>query len=164
MEEDDGFGLWIGGLVEVIDVAVWAETTDDGGPKRSFNGLAVGACGDFAVVADADAGLQAPDKGPPRTSRGGTEDGTFFGEGLGFGGMRCGAEFAVDFVLIDVGEELIEQTVGPLEFEDVIGGEKWWEPFSGIHRSRRIFRYGGGRRYSYRFSQCSEIVWTLVHD
>ena len=36
MEEDDGFGLWVWDLVEVIDVAVWAETTDDGdcGCKR----------------------------------------------------------------------------------------------------------------------------------
>ena len=122
MEEDDGFGLWIGGLVEVIDVAVWAETTDDGGPKRSFNGLAVGACGDFAVVADADAGLLTPDEGPPRTSRGGAQDGTFFGERVGLGGPWGGAEFAVDFVLVGVDQELVEQTVGPFEFVDVIGG------------------------------------------
>ena len=56
MEEDDGFGLWIWGLLEVIDVAVWAETTDDGGTWRGGNGMALGAGGDFAVVANADAG------------------------------------------------------------------------------------------------------------
>src|ERR1035438_3968053 len=30
MEQDDGFGVWIGGVTEIIDVTVWAETTDDG--------------------------------------------------------------------------------------------------------------------------------------
>jgi hypothetical protein len=34
MEDDEGFGLWIWGMLEVIDVAVWAETTDDGGTWR----------------------------------------------------------------------------------------------------------------------------------
>jgi hypothetical protein len=55
MEEDEGFGLWIWGLLEVIDVAVWAETTDDCGTRRGGNGMALGAGGDFAVVAHADA-------------------------------------------------------------------------------------------------------------
>ncbi len=29
MEEDDGFGVWIGGVAEVIDVAVGTEALDD---------------------------------------------------------------------------------------------------------------------------------------
>ena len=29
MEQDDGFGLWIGGIEEVIDVAVWAQALDN---------------------------------------------------------------------------------------------------------------------------------------
>ena len=113
MEDDDGFGFGIWGMLEVIDVAVWSEATDDGGTWRSCNGMALGADGDFAVVADADAGLLTPDKRPPRTSWGGTEDGAFFGEGLCSGGVRGGAEFAMDFVLVDVGQELVEQAVVP---------------------------------------------------
>ena len=74
MQEDDGFGLGIWGVAEVIDVAVWAETTDDGGTWRGGNGMALGADGDFAVVADPDAGWLAPDKRPPRTSRGGAKE------------------------------------------------------------------------------------------
>ena len=124
MEEDEGFGLWIWGLLEVIDVAGGAETTEDGGTRRGGNGLALGAGGDFAVVADADAGMLAPDKGPPGTRRGGTEDGAFFGEGLSFGGVGGGAELAVDFVLVDVREELVKQAVGPFEFKDLVGSEK----------------------------------------
>ena len=50
---------------------------------------------DFAVVADADAGLQAPDIGPPRTFGGQTNDGTLVGESLLVGGVGCPSEFAM---------------------------------------------------------------------
>ena len=82
--------------------------------------MALGAGGDFAVVADADAGLLAPDVRPPRTVWNGTKAGAFFGEGLLLGLERCLAEFAVDFVLVGVGEELVEQLVGPDQFNDVV--------------------------------------------
>ena len=73
--------------------------------------MALGADGDFAVVTDADAGLLAPDVGPPRALRSGADDGAFFCEGLLVGGMGCQAEFAMDFVLVGVGDELVEQMV-----------------------------------------------------
>lgn len=142
MEEDEGCGLWIWGLLEVIAVAVWAETTDDRGTWWGCNGMALGTGGDFAVVADADAGLLAPDKGPPRTSWCGPEDGAFFGEGLRFGGIGWDAKFAMDFVLIDVGEELVEQSVGAFEFVDVIGGQKWWEAFLPVVMAAFDFSLG----------------------
>ena len=41
MEQDEGFGLWIWGMAEVIDVAVWAEAADDGGTWRGCNGMAL---------------------------------------------------------------------------------------------------------------------------
>jgi hypothetical protein len=53
----------------------------------------------------------------------------FFGQGLSLGGVRGGAEFTMDFVLVDVGQELVEQTVGPFEFADVIGGQQWGQAF-----------------------------------
>ena len=40
MKQDEGFGLGVGGVTEVKDVAVWAEAADDGGTGRSVNGLA----------------------------------------------------------------------------------------------------------------------------
>ena len=113
MEQDDGFGFWIGGVAEVKDVAIRAQAADAGGAWRSINGLALGAGADFAVVADTDTGPLAPDKRPPRTRRDRTQDGAFFGEGLCSGGVRGGAEFAMDFVLVDVGQELVEQAVVP---------------------------------------------------
>ena len=87
------------------------------------------ADGDFAVVTDADAGLLAPDVGPPGAGRGGTDDGAFFSAGLLVGGVGCLAEFAVDFVLIGVGQEWVEQLVGPDQFGDVVGGQEGDESF-----------------------------------
>lgn len=68
-------------------------------------------------------GALAPDKGPPGTSGGRTQHGAIFGEGFLAGLMWGGAELAVDFVLIDVGQELIEEAIGPLELEDLIGSQ-----------------------------------------
>jgi hypothetical protein len=81
MEQDDGFGVFVRSLAEVVNVSIGAEAADDGGAGRSLNGLALGADGDLAVVADADAGLLAPDVGPPRAMGGWPDDGTIFGEG-----------------------------------------------------------------------------------
>ncbi len=47
----------------------------------------------------------------------------FFGKSLGLGRLWCGSEFAVDFVLVGVDQELVEQAVGGLEFDDVISGQ-----------------------------------------
>src|SRR6266568_935968 len=112
VEEKDGFGVGIWGVPEVVSVAIGTEAADDGGAGRSNNWVALGADGDFAVVADTHAGLLAPDIGPPRTVGSGTDDGAFFGEGLLVSGVGCLAEFAVDFVVVGVRDELVEQVVG----------------------------------------------------
>jgi len=95
-------------LAEIEDVTVWAQAADDFGTGRGVNGLAQGADRDHAVISDADAGLLAPDVGPPRAGWGGTEDGTVLSQGLGAGGLRGGAQFAMDFVLIGVEPELVQ--------------------------------------------------------
>jgi len=146
MEQDDGFGLWVWGLAEVVNVSIWAEAADDGGAGWGVKGLALRADGDFAVVADADAGLLAPDVRPPRTVGGGTDDGAFFGEGLLVGGVGCLAEFAVDFVLVGVGDELVEQLVGPDQFHDVVGGQERDKAFLPVVMPAFDFTFGLGRR------------------
>ena len=60
MEQDEGFGFEIGGVAEVVDVAIGTQAAADGGTGWGVNGVALCADGDFAVVADADAGLLAP--------------------------------------------------------------------------------------------------------
>jgi len=145
MEEDDGFGFWIWGVAEVVNVSIWEETADDGGARRSLNGMALGAGGDFAVVADADAGLLAPEVGPPRTGGYGPEDGSFFGESLLLSGLGCLAEFAVDFVLVGMGHELVEEVVGPDQFYDAVGGQERDEAFLPVVVAAFDFALGLGR-------------------
>ena len=91
--------------------------------------MAVGADGDFAVVADPDFGLLAPDKGPPRTRRHGAQDGAVCGQGLLPGGVGWQAQFAVDFMLVGVGQELVQQVVVACEFSDLVGRQVGWEAF-----------------------------------
>jgi hypothetical protein len=50
-------------MAEVVDVAIGSQATDDFGAGWGVNGLALGADGDFTVVADADAGLLALRRG-----------------------------------------------------------------------------------------------------
>ena len=73
MEQDEGFGFEIGGVAEVVEVAIGTSAAEDGGTGWGVHGVALGADGDFAVVADADAGLLAPDVGPPGTLGSGTD-------------------------------------------------------------------------------------------
>ena len=145
MEQDDGFGLWIWGLAEVVDVSVWAQAADDGGTGWGVNGVTLGPDGDFAVVADADASLLAPDVGPPGTSGRGTEDGVFLVEGLLVGLVRGLAQFAVDFVLVAVGDELVEELVGPDQFADAVGSQEWHEAFLPVVVAAFDFAFGLGR-------------------
>jgi hypothetical protein len=51
--------------------------------------------------------LLTPDVGPPGALGCGADDGAIVGEGLLVGGVRGVPQFAVDFVLVGVGAELI---------------------------------------------------------
>lgn len=144
MQQDLRFSLWIGGVAEVVEVPVGAEAADDGAPRRRGDRLALGAHGDFAVAADADAGSLTPDVRPPRTGGNGTEDGAFFGPGLVPGGLGRGAQFAVDFVLVDVGQQLVEPPVGAGEFADLVGGQQRRQTFLPVVVAALDFPFGLG--------------------
>ena len=104
--------------------------------------MALGADRDGAVVADADAGLLAPDQGPPRTGGDGAQHGAVFAQGQVTGGLWGGAEFPVDFVLVGVRQELVEQAVGPFEFEDLIGAQEGRETFLPVGVTAFDFAFG----------------------
>ena len=82
------------------------------------------ADGDFAIVADPDAGLLAPDVGPPRTLGDGADDGALLGEGLLLGRVGCLAQFAMDFMLVGVRDKLVEQMIGTDQFDDAFGRQE----------------------------------------
>jgi len=131
-------------LAEIEDVAVGPQAADDFGARRGVNGLAQGADRDHAVIADADAGLLAPDIGPPRTGWGGTQDGTVLSQGLGAGGLWSGTQFAMDFVLIGVEEELVEEAVGRLQIQEVISGQERGKAFLPVVVAAFDFAFGLG--------------------
>ena len=144
MEQHTWFGFWIGGMAEEIDIAIWTQAADDLGSGRGVDGQPLDAYRDFAIVTDADVVLLAPDKGPPGASRDGSQDGVFVGEGLLPDGVRRGAQFAVDFVLIDMRQELIQEFVGPLEFQDAVGGQQGRKTFLPVIMPAFDFAFGLG--------------------
>jgi len=141
-------------VAEVVDVTVWAEAADDRGAGRGVNLVTLGTDGDFAIVTHADAGLLAPDIRPPRTLGDGTDHGALFGEGLLVGRVGCLAEFAVDFILVGVRHELVEQVVGPGQFDEVFGrqeGAAFASNRGGVRFClwlEALARRAGGRRRS----------------
>jgi len=144
MQENLGFGFWVGSVAEIIDVAIGAQATDDGGTRRGVKAQALVADGDLAIVTDADAGLQTPDERPPRTVGNGPDDGAFFCEGLVVGLAGRLAQFAVDFVLVGVRDELVEEEVGADQFDDLVGDQEWDEPFLPVIVAAFDFPFGLG--------------------
>jgi hypothetical protein len=112
MEQNDRFGLWVRGVEPVVNIAVGAEGADDAGTGRRGDGVALGTDGNLAIVADPHVGAPAPDEGPPGTGRSWAEQAAVVSEGLGFSSVRRGAEFAVAFVFVGVGHQLVEPGVG----------------------------------------------------
>jgi len=108
--------------------------------------LALEANGDFTVLADAHAGLLTPDVGPPRTGGNRAEDRALFSQGLIASGVRRGAEFPVDFVPVDVGQQLVQQGIGTVQFEDLVSGQQWWQAFLPVIVAAFDFAFGLGRR------------------
>lgn len=58
------------------------------------------------------------------------------------GGLRCHAEFAMDFVVVGVGQEWVEELVGPGQFDDVVGGQEWDETFLPVVVAAFDFAFG----------------------
>jgi len=106
--------------------------------------LTQGADGDLAVIADADVSLLAPDIGPPRAGWGGPQNGTVLSQRLAAGGVRGGAQFAMDLVLVGMEQKLVQQAVGSFQFEDVIGSEQWGQAFLPIVMAAFNFAFGLG--------------------
>lgn len=131
-------------MTEVIDVTVWTQTADYCGAGLCFNGVALRSDRHFALITDTDVGLLAPDERPPRTSRSGAQDGTLLSEGQLFGGVRGGAQFAVDFVLVGVRQQLVQELIGTLQFCDAVCGEQGWEAFLPVIVAAFDFTFGLG--------------------
>ena len=129
-------------MEEIEDVAIGPQAADNFGAGWGVDGLAQGTDRDHAVIAYTDAGLLAPDIGPPGTGRGGTEDGMVLSQGLIEGGLWGGAQFAMDFVLIGMEPELVEQAVGGFQVQDVISGQDRGQAFLPVVVAAFDFAFG----------------------
>ena len=130
---------------EVEDVAVGAEAAEDGGAWCGGHGEAQMTDGDGAVVGDAHAEALTPDGGPPGAGRGGAQVGALVGHSLVPGGWGRGAQFAVDFMGVGVGQERVEEAVGSVEFVDAVGGQQRREAFLPVVVAAFDFALGLGR-------------------
>lgn len=116
-------------MLEVVDVAIGPQAADDVGAGRRIDGQALGADGNLAIVAHADAGAHAPDKGPPGTGGGTAQNGAFAFARLFASGLGSHAQFAMDFVCVDVGKQCVQQGVGTGDFPDVLGSQECGQAF-----------------------------------
>lgn len=131
-------------MAEVIDIAIRSQAAQDFRARGCVNGLTLRADRDFAIVADADFGLLAPDEGPPGTGRNRAQNGTFLGERLLFGGERGGSQLPVDFMLVDVRQQLVQEAVGSFEFDNAICGQQGREAFLPVIMTAFDFTFGLG--------------------
>ena len=116
----------MGHMPPLKDVSIRTDAPDDGSAGWGNEAESLGTDRDFAGIADADTGLLAPDKGPPGTSRGGAQNGALLGKGLLVSGEWGGAQFAVDFVLVGMGEKLVQKC--PIRGAGAQGGRSLaWE-------------------------------------
>jgi len=124
VEQNNGFSLLVWRVLEEEEVTIVAEAADYFRPWWGLNGLSVGADRHFAVIADTDTGLLAPDVRPPRAVGSGTQDGAFFYQGLFASGFRRGAQFAVDFMLVGMGQGFFHERIGRFHVGDFVRGEQ----------------------------------------
>lgn len=99
---------------------------------------------DAPVGANPGLGADAPDVGPPRTTRRGPQDGAIFFPGQVPGGLGSGADLAVFFVCVVVEAKLLDEMVGFGESGDVFGGEESGRRFCQKSWARSIFPLAWG--------------------
>ena len=145
VEPHQRLGGRVGSRAPADDAAVGPQTAEDGGARSRREAVAGRADGDWAVVAGPDARALAPDGGPPGAGGGRAQDGTLFGQGLVPSRLGRGAQFAMNFVGVDVGQELIEPRVGPVALEDAVGGQQGRETFLPVVVAAFDFAFGLGR-------------------
>lgn len=93
------------------------------GCRRFFDPQALRADGPAARAADLDEGAHAPHLIPPRPTRGGPQDGALFFPGLIPGPLRGLAQFAMDFLGVALGPQVVDRRIGDGDFGDLFAGE-----------------------------------------
>jgi hypothetical protein len=82
---------------------------------------------DLAIVVDAHRGLLAKDIRPPGASWDGAQGGAVLLEGEVASCLGGHTQFAMHFMGIGMGQELVQQVIGPFQFDQVFGGKESWQ-------------------------------------
>ena len=113
VKEDGGHGVFVRVGFEGEAVAVVEDAAEDVGAGRRVDGKAQGADGDFAIVADAHGGAQAPYEAPPGAGWRGADAGVFLGESGVVGGVGGGGEVPVEFVMKGEPDAMLGRILAP---------------------------------------------------
>jgi hypothetical protein len=104
------------------------EAEDYLGARGPFDAQALGADRHAAVGADLECRANAPNIRPPRTARGGAQDGPFFLLGEFPSLFRGQAQFAMGFVGVAMESQSLDVGVGGFELGNLFAGEISREP------------------------------------
>ena len=122
-EEQCWFLLGVGWGGQHGVMAIGVEAKHHFGGRWFFDTQALRADGHAAIAADADEGAHAPDIIPPRTTRGGPQNGAFFLFGLIPGPLRGLAQFAMHFVSVAMRPQVVNLRIGGFDLGDLFTGE-----------------------------------------
>ena len=104
-------------------VAGRMETEDDFGAGRFFQAHALRADGYAAIGAGFEDGAEAPNKGPPRATRGLAQDGALGPASAVPSLLRGHAQFAMGFLGVVMEPQLVDVRVGSFDLRDVFAGK-----------------------------------------
>ena len=93
------------------------------GGGRSLDPEELGSDGHTAIRTDFDRSAHAPDEGPPRAARDGTQDAAFLLLSTVPGLLGFHLEFAVNFVLVAMAAQVLDMGVGLVNVSDLFTGE-----------------------------------------
>ena len=122
MSPDDGLGFGVRGSTEGAAVSVGSLAAQDRTARRGVEALALSADGHLAGGADSARGFAGSRQRATtgRRARAGARSGLR----ARLAGVRRQPQFTVNFVLVGVRQELVEQRVGCAEFHDAGGGQE----------------------------------------
>jgi hypothetical protein len=112
---------FIGRVFNNGDIAVGMMASDHPGSRRHIHAQALGTDSDFAVAADFEAGALTENKRPPRALRAGPQNKAIILFGQVPGGLRGGTDFPMNFQLVMMFAQLVQQGISGNEIGDVLG-------------------------------------------
>src|ERR1700722_20373470 len=124
MEQNGGFLVFFGFVLEDGDVAVWLERVNYAGARSDARAQSFMTDGHAPVGADFQRGAQTPDVRPPGAAGWWAQDRAIFPAGFLRGSIGSAAQFTMNFLGVAMATQIRQERVGGLRCGDVFGGEQ----------------------------------------